>query len=124
MDEARRGDPRTAARKLRDALALWRGSLLADLAYEPFAQPEIARLEELRMAVLEQRIDADLAVGRHAELVGELEALIVRNPLRERLRFQLMLALYRSARQAGPSTPTVRLGASSQRSSGSSRAKS
>ena len=99
-DEARRGDPRTAARKLRDALALWRGSPLADLAYEPFAQPEIARLEELRMAVLEQRIDADLAVGRHAELVGELEALIVRNPLRERLRFQLMLALYRSARQA------------------------
>jgi DNA-binding SARP family transcriptional activator len=99
-DEARRGDPRTAARKLRDALALWRGSPLADLAYEPFAQPEIARLEELRMAVLEQRIDADLAVGRHAELVGELEALIVRNPLRERLRFQLMLALYRSTRQA------------------------
>ena len=79
-DEARRGDPRTAARKLRDALALWRGSPLADLAYEPFAQPEIARLEELRMAVLEQRIDADLAVGRHAELVGELEALIVRQP--------------------------------------------
>jgi len=99
-DEARRADPRRAAQKLRDALALWRGSPLADLAYEPFAQPEIARLEELRMAVLEQRIDADLAVGRHAELVGELEALVVRNPLRERLRFQLMLALYRSARQA------------------------
>jgi DNA-binding SARP family transcriptional activator len=99
-DEARRTDPQRAARKLRDALALWRGSPLADLAYEPFAQTEIARLEELRMAVLEQRIDADLAVGRDAELVGELEALIVRNPLRERLRSQLMLALYRSARQA------------------------
>ena len=98
--EARRTDPHRAARKLRDALALWRGPPLADLAYEPFAQPEIARLEELRMAVLEQRIDADLAVGRDAELVGEVEALIVRNPLRERLRFQLMLALYRSARQA------------------------
>jgi DNA-binding SARP family transcriptional activator len=99
-DEARRADARAAARKLRDALALWRGPPLADLTYEPFAQPEIARLEELRMAVLEQRMDADLAVGRHAELVGELEALIVRNPLRERLRFLLMLALYRSARQA------------------------
>jgi DNA-binding SARP family transcriptional activator len=99
-DEARRTDPSRAARKLRDALALWRGPPLADLAYEPFAQPEIARLEELKMAVLEQRIDAELAIGRHAELVGELEALIARNPLRERLRFQLMLALYRSARQA------------------------
>jgi DNA-binding SARP family transcriptional activator len=62
-DEARRADPRRAAQKLRDALALWRGTPLADLAYEPFAQPEIARLEELRMAVLEQRVDADLAVG-------------------------------------------------------------
>jgi DNA-binding SARP family transcriptional activator len=99
-DEARRAEPRRAALKLRDALSLWRGPPLADLAYEPFAQPEIARLEELRMAVLEQRIDADLAVGRHAELVGELEALIARNPLRERLRYQLMLALYRSKRQA------------------------
>ena len=68
-DEALRTDPQRAARKLRDALALWRGSPLADLAYEPFAQPEIARLEELRIAVLEQRIDADLAVGRHAEAV-------------------------------------------------------
>jgi DNA-binding SARP family transcriptional activator len=98
--EARRADPETAARKLRDALALWRGPPLADLAYEPFAQPEIARLDELRLAVLEQRIDADLALGRHAELVGELEALIARHPLREGLRGQLMLALYRSARQA------------------------
>jgi DNA-binding SARP family transcriptional activator len=97
--EARRADPQTAAGKLREALALWRGPALADLAYEPFAQVEIARLDELRLAVLEQRIDADLAVGRHAELVGELDALIARQPLRERLRGQLMLALYRSARQ-------------------------
>jgi DNA-binding SARP family transcriptional activator len=98
--EARRAAPEAAARKLREALALWRGPALADLAYEPFAQAEIARLEELRLAVLEQRIDADLAAGRHAELVGELEALAARHPLRERLRCQLMLALYRSARQA------------------------
>jgi DNA-binding SARP family transcriptional activator len=98
--EARRTTPEAAARKLREALSLWRGPALADLAYEPFAQPEIARLEELRVAALEQRIDADLALGRHAELVGELEALIARHPLREGLRGQLMLALYRSARQA------------------------
>jgi DNA-binding SARP family transcriptional activator len=89
-----------AAAKLREALALWRGPALADLAYEGFAQPEIARLEEMRLAVLVQRIDADLALGRHAELIGELEALVARHPLQERLRYQLMLALYRSARQA------------------------
>ena len=99
-DEASRAAPSTAARKLGDALALWRGPALADLAYEGFAQPEIARLEEMRLAVLAQRIDADLALGRHAALVGELEALVARHPLQERLRCQLMLALYRSARQA------------------------
>ena len=99
-DEARRGAPDSAAGKLREALALWRGPPLADLAYERFAQVEIARLEEMRLAVLEQRIDADLAAGRHAELVGELETLVARHPLRERLRCQVMLALYRSARQA------------------------
>jgi DNA-binding SARP family transcriptional activator len=98
--EARRAAPESAARKLREALALWRGPALADLAYEPFVQAEIARLEELRLAAVEQRIDADLAAGRHAELVGELESLAARHPLRERLRSQLMLALYRSARQA------------------------
>jgi DNA-binding SARP family transcriptional activator len=98
--EASRAPPASAAGKLREALALWRGPALADLAYEPFAQVEIARLEEMRLAVLEQRIDADLALGRHAELIGELEALVARHPLRERLRCQLMLALYRSARQA------------------------
>jgi DNA-binding SARP family transcriptional activator len=98
--ESRRAAPRAAAQKLREALALWRGPALADLAYEPFTQAEIARLEELRLAALEQRIDADLAIGVHAELIGELEALVAQHPLRERLRCQLMLALYRSARQA------------------------
>jgi len=89
-----------AAETLRAALALWRGPALSDVAYEPFAQPEIARLEELRLAALEARIDADLALGRDADLVAELEALVRREPLRERLRGQLMLALYRSGRQA------------------------
>jgi DNA-binding SARP family transcriptional activator len=98
--EAGSAAPQTAADKLREALGLWRGPALADLAYEGFAQPEIARLEEMRVSVLVQRIDADLALGRNAELVGELEALVARHPLQERLRYQLMLALYRSARQA------------------------
>jgi DNA-binding SARP family transcriptional activator len=88
------------AAELREALRLWRGQALADFADETFAQPEITRLEELRLAALEKRIDADLARGRHAELVGELDALTAEHPLRERLRQQLMLALYRSGRQA------------------------
>ena len=88
-----------AAEALREALALWRGPALADFAYEPFAQAAIARLEELRLAALELRVDADLALGRHAELVGELRALVAEHPLRERLRAQLMVALYRSGRQ-------------------------
>ncbi len=98
--EARTADPETAAQKLRQALALWRGPALADLAYQPFAQAEIARLEELRLAAVEHRVDADLATGRHSEIVGELEALVAEHPLRERLRGQLMIALYRSGRQA------------------------
>ncbi len=93
-------DPATAAARLREALALWRGPALADLAYEPFAQAHAAQLEELRFSALEQRIDADLALGEHAQLIGELEALAAQHPLRERLRGQLMLALYRSGRQA------------------------
>ena len=93
-------DPAAAEGALRDALALWRGPPLADFLYEPFAQTEIARLDELRTVVLEERIDADLALGRHAELVSELEALVQAQPLRERPRAQLMLALYRSGRQA------------------------
>src|SRR5438270_13217263 len=83
-------DPVAARRCLGDALDLWRGPALADLAYEPFAQAEIARLEEMRVAAVEDRIDADLALGRHSQLVGELEVLIAQNPLRERLREQLM----------------------------------
>ena len=100
LAEARRADPVTAGEKLRRALALWRGPPLADLAYEPFAQTEIVRLDELRLAALEARLDADLAAGRHSALVGELEATIAAHPLREHLRAQLMLALYRSGRQA------------------------
>ena len=94
-----RGDAADAAAALHGALDLWRGPALADLADEPFAQPAIARLEELRLAALEQRIEADLALGRHLELVGELGALVREHPFRERLRGQLMLALYRSGRQ-------------------------
>ena len=94
------GEPARAASVLREALGLWRGPALADFAYEPFAQGEITRLEELRLVALEQRVDADLALGRHAQVVGELEALVREHPLRERLRAQLMLALYRSGRQA------------------------
>jgi DNA-binding SARP family transcriptional activator len=89
-----------AARSLREALSLWRGPALADFAYESFAQAAIARLEELRLAALELRIEADLGLGRHAELVGELEALVAEHPLREALRRQLMLGLYRSGRQS------------------------
>jgi predicted ATPase/DNA-binding SARP family transcriptional activator len=89
-----------AAGTLREALALWRGPPLAEFEYESWAQPEIARLEELRLSALSQRIDADLALGRHAELVGELGSLIAEYPLQEHLRGQLMLALYRSGRQA------------------------
>jgi DNA-binding SARP family transcriptional activator len=100
VDAARAADPADAAGMLADALALWRGDPLADLAYEPFAPPHIARLEELRLAAIEARIEADLAVGRHADLVGEIEALVREHPLRERLRRQLMLALYRSGRQS------------------------
>ena len=95
-----RGEARSAADLLREALGLWRGAPLADLAYESFAQTSINRLEELRLAALEQRIDAELALGSHAELVGELEQLVAEHPLHERLRGQLMLALYRSGRQA------------------------
>ena len=83
-----------------DALALWRGPPLSEFAYRRFAQSEIARLEELRLTCLESRLERDLSRGQHAELVGELERLVQEHPLRERLRGQLMLALYRSGRQA------------------------
>ncbi|TMK69311.1 MAG: DUF3040 domain-containing protein, partial [Actinobacteria bacterium] len=94
------GEHDRASKSLRGALALWRGPPLADFAYESFAQVEIGRLEEARLAVLEDRIDADLALGDHAQLVGELEALCREHPNRERLQRQLVLALYRSGRQA------------------------
>jgi DNA-binding SARP family transcriptional activator len=97
---ARGEEPRERARLLREALALWRGPPLADLAYETFAQSEIRRLEELRLDAIETRFDADLELGAGGELVPELEALVAQHPLRERLRHQLMLALYRAGRQA------------------------
>jgi DNA-binding SARP family transcriptional activator/WD40 repeat protein len=95
-----RGDPGRAAVVLREALALWRGSPLADVQALDAVQPEVRRLEELRLAALMDRIDADLAAGPGRELVAELEALVALNPLQERLRGQLMLALYRAGRQA------------------------
>jgi DNA-binding SARP family transcriptional activator len=88
-----------AAQRLQEALTLWRGPALGEFE-EPFAQLESARLEEQRVAYLEDRIEADLALARHGELVAELEALVRRHPQRERLRGQLMLALYRSGRHA------------------------
>src|SRR5437763_433754 len=94
------GDAGEAAEHLRSALLLWRGTPLSDFAYERFAQDEIARLQEVHVAGVEDRIEADLALGRHADLVPELESLLARHPVRERLRGQLMLALYRSGRQA------------------------
>jgi len=94
------GDPAQGAEALREALALWRGEPLADFAYEPFAQAEIDRLEELRLAAIEDRIEADLELARHTDVVAELERLVERHPLRERIRGQQMLALYRSGRQA------------------------
>ena len=98
----RRYQARAAERaaELAAALALWRGAALAEFTYQSWAQPEIARPEELRLAALEGRIEADLECGRAAELVGELEAIVQEHPLRERLRGQLMLALYRAGRQA------------------------
>ena len=104
VDEARtalgQGDAREARELLDRALGLWRGEPLADLAYEQFAQGEIARLREVRLSAVEDRIDADLTLDRHRALVGELEALVEQHPHRERLLGQLMVALYRSGRHA------------------------
>jgi DNA-binding SARP family transcriptional activator len=93
-------DPEGAAAVLREALALWRGPALAEFTFEPFAQIHIARLEELRLQCLQDRIEADLAAGRSAGLIPELEALTRAEPQREQLRAQLMRALYRSGRAA------------------------
>ncbi len=92
-------DAASVARELAAALALWRGPPLADLAYEPFAQNEISRLEQVRLAALEDRVDAELRMGWGAELVPELEQLAAEHPERERLAAGLMLALYRAGRQ-------------------------
>jgi predicted ATPase/DNA-binding SARP family transcriptional activator len=94
------GDHAVACKRLREGLSLWRGPPLADLAFESSAGLEVSRLEEARLDALEERIDADLALGRDAQLVGELQALVAQHPLRERFRAQLMLALYRAGRQA------------------------
>jgi DNA-binding SARP family transcriptional activator len=94
------GDPAAASASLGEALSLWRGPALADLQSELLLDPVSGRLEELRVLALERRIEADLALGRHEEVVGELEALVFEHPLRERPRGLLMTALYRSRRQA------------------------
>jgi DNA-binding SARP family transcriptional activator/tetratricopeptide (TPR) repeat protein len=93
------GDPVQAARTLSQALSLWQGPALADFRYEPFAQAEIARLEELHLTCLEERIEADLALGSASVLIAELRELVGEHPVRERLRGQLMVALYRDGRQ-------------------------
>jgi predicted ATPase/DNA-binding SARP family transcriptional activator len=98
--ELGRGEAAAAAASLREALGLWRGQAYEDVAYEAFAQAEVARLAELRLAALEDRIAADLGLGRHRELVPELQGLVAEHSSRERLCGQLMLALYRSDRQA------------------------
>ena len=100
LAEARSAEPEAKAAKLREALAEWRGPPLVDIPSEPTVQAEIVRLEELRLLALEERIEADLVLGHHSDVVPELESLVERYPLRERLWGQLMLALYRSGRQA------------------------
>jgi predicted ATPase/DNA-binding SARP family transcriptional activator len=94
------GDPARASESLAAALGLWRSAPLAEVAFEDFAQAEIRRLEELRLVAFETRLDADLQCGRHNELIPELEGLLAEHPARERLAGQLMIALYRSGRQA------------------------
>ena len=100
---ALQADPAAAAGLLGEALGLWRGPALAEFAFESFALPEAARLEALRLGALEDRVEADLALGRHGEVVPELEGLLAEHPLRERLAGQLMLALYRCGRQGDAS---------------------
>ena len=94
------GDPATASARLGEALGLWRGPALVDFAYEGFAQPEAARLEELRVGAVDDRLAAELALGHHTEIVGDLEAAARQHPLREHLWTLWMLALYRCGRQA------------------------
>jgi DNA-binding SARP family transcriptional activator len=100
VERGAREEAAAKAKTLREALALWRGTALAEFAYETFVQAEAARLEELRLLALEERVDADLTLGRGPELVPELESLVAEHPVRERMRAQLMRALYRAGRQA------------------------
>jgi predicted ATPase/DNA-binding SARP family transcriptional activator/Tfp pilus assembly protein PilF len=100
LKDAREVDPPAAGQRLREALALWRGSALADFEQEPFAWAEISRLEQLRLDAVESRIDEDLVAGHHATLLPELDAMLAAHPYRERAHGQLMLALYRAGRQA------------------------
>ena len=109
---------------LERALALWRGPALAEFTFEQFAQAEIRRLEELRMVALEERIDADLELGHHGDVIGELESLVREHPLRETFRRLLMLALYRSGRQAEALEVYQDAARASWRSSASSPARS
>jgi predicted ATPase/DNA-binding SARP family transcriptional activator len=99
-DAQQRGDHTLALSSFDEALGLWRGPALMDFAYEEFAQVTIARSVEARATLLEDRIDSLLALGRHHEAISEVESLVAEHPLRERLRAQLMLALYRAGRQA------------------------
>src|SRR5262249_29836801 len=100
VEEARGDDPGQASQRLRQALDLWRGPPLGDYSYDSFAQEEIHRLDDMRLSALEERIEAELALGRHEDVLPELESLVRANPLRERLQAQLLLALYRCGRQA------------------------
>ena len=99
LAQAAAAPPESAVELLRGALALWRGPAMVDFLYEPFAQAEIAELEELRLTAMEKRIEADLGLGKHRDLIGELERLAAEHPLREGVHGLLMLALYRSGRQ-------------------------
>ena len=100
LRDARRAGAEERRELLQRALSLWRGAALAEFTFEQFAQAEIRRLEELRLVALEERIDADLELGRHSDVIGELESVVGDHPLRETFRRLLMLALYRSGRQA------------------------
>ena len=92
--------PVAVANRMTEALGSWRGPVLDGMDLGTFGQSDVTRLEDLRLSALEWRIDADLALGRHREITGEIEALVQTHPLRESLRGQLMVALYRSGRQA------------------------
>jgi DNA-binding SARP family transcriptional activator len=99
LDEARDAEPEVRSTRLSTALGMWRGPALADFTYEPFAQRAINALEELRIAAIEDRFEADLALGMGGDFVAELEHIIAAHPFRERLRGFLMIALYRAGRQ-------------------------